>query len=269
MNKTNVIVIAIAVFVLVVGAGVGAWIFMKPERLAPEEVILRLEEATPDVTPPVEEPVVPDVALPPAEEVVEERPVLVTPVVPVAPRGAREISFTPDRTIPAELCRRVITRSQVLEIMGGEMMGQVPLREKVNREGFVFLESLNEVQFVHAVPVNTCYILPPGSPEDIGRAFRRAWGWEGERVPKLKIIFYPRDTRFDFVVKYIGAGIETRELQDIGDRAVSLSKDFVFVKQHTIIFLDPDINQIMSVSGTNVSLESVKALARQVEKNLR
>jgi hypothetical protein len=245
MNKKILIPIII---VILVGGGILAW-----------HQFIRPAEELPAVEPPVVEP--PVIEPPVIEPPIVEPPVVEPPVVepPV---------FVPDETIAAEICRRIITRVQLIEIMGDETMRGVPLRDIVNGEEFVFVEG-EEDDPVFGI-IGICAIFPPGSPENMDEALPIVLM---ELLPAAGVIFFPLDITFEAAVEDMKAdfppGVEMKEIENIGDRAVSASIEEMEMRMHQIIFLDPDVNQVMGIMGMNISYEASVELARQVERNLR
>jgi hypothetical protein len=196
---------------------------------------------------------------PPAQEPVNEQ---------AEPPAVELPVFVPDETIAIELCRRAITRAQLIEIMGDETMRGVPLRDVVNGEKFVFIEDEEDDPVLGIIEF--CGIFPPGSPENIDEAFLMIWM---EGLPAVAIAFPPLDATFEAVVEsaklVLPPGVEIKEIEGIREKAVSVSTDEMGMETHKIIFLDPDVNQVMAIVGQNISYETSVELARQVERNLR
>lgn len=180
------------------------------------------------------------------------------------PTAPEEKAFMPDETIGAELCRRVITRAQLLEIMGDETtLRETPLRDIVNGGEFVFVEESRDPGIG---TIDVCSIFPPNSPRDMDMATLEVVRLG---LPTAKVMFLPPTLTFEELKRDIPAGMETKEIEGIGERAFLVSTESAGIKLRLVVFWDPGVDQAIQVVGMNIGEETVTNLARQVEKNLR
>ena len=177
--------------------------------------------------------------------------------------------FVPDETIPAEVCRKAITRAQLKEITG--------------YQNFVF-EDIKDQEIPGIGIVEICDIRLTPEVEDPGII---------GVGPAIGIIFFPEDATYEKIKEESAAGhvgMEIREIEDVGEKAFLIimgempdlevpeiegeegempALELGFPEMHQIAFLDADINQVIGAMVQEFSYEVLIALARQIEKNLR
>lgn len=152
--------------------------------------------------------------------------------------------FEVDETIPAEFCRQFIARTQLRKITGYE------------KDAFTFKEAKGNMA-LSDIPAKMCDIKINGKGISISLPI----------VPINYKIVYERARE---EILEAPKGVEIRKIQNVGEKAFSLSMVGIndIPEAHIIVFLDVDINQIIEIMSIGIDYKTTLNFAKQVEANI-